>query len=223
MDPIACRPVIEHRRTATQMTLPQGLACAGGCWISFRGVPNVYRTDPRTSDLEKLCDVPGTAWGLAAHGDRIWAVSGTPPDDGRSVFAFDLQGRRAAEPHPCPQQTGSYLTHDGSSLFLSQWYEKRVFRMDDDGAFTQVATARRGICGIAAYEGKLALLNTDDEESNDYYITLIEKSAGASAATDAGVDIARVPFRGRSLVWTGGRFLTNHREQGEIVEFSVPG
>jgi hypothetical protein len=91
-------------------------------------------------------------------------------------------------------------------------------RLDSDGSFAHVATARRGICGIAWSAGDLALLNTDDEETTDYHITMID----LARPQESGVDVASVPFRARSLVRTGETFLTNHRERGEIVEFAIP-
>jgi hypothetical protein len=211
-------PVVVLRRSKVPLPAPQGLALRrDGLWISFRDVPKLYSLD-RTFALAPVADLTGTAWGLVSHGDRLWAVCGSPPDDGRAIHTFDAAGREVAQPVRCPDETGSYLAHDGKSLFLSQWYARCVFRHCPDGTFIEAGRSPRGVCGIATVGGRLALLNTADEESTDYFISMIDPEDPSKAA----FDVARVPFRARSLVWTGSEFLTSYREQGEIVALGLP-
>lgn len=210
--------IVERRRDRTPMSEPQGLALRdGGYWISFRGVPTLYALDSATWSLREITPLTGTAWGLTAVGDGVVAVCGRAPEDARSIHRFDADGRETAAPAACPAETGSYLAFDGHDLYLSQWYERRIFRVRD-GTFEQVAQSPRGVCGIAAVDGRLAVLNTADEETTDYYLTFLDPNRPGAAP----IDVARVPFAARSLIRTGNGYLTNHRERGEIVTFDVP-
>jgi hypothetical protein len=213
-----CAPIRESRRHKTILPEPQGLASFGSqLLVSFRSNAQIHTLDIATSRCRVWASTPGTAWGLAASASRGYAVCPFGPDDDRHVIEYDVDGRQTRDPIRCPDGTGSYITHDGRDLYLSQWYEQRVFRMTRAGAFEQLFTARRGICGIAAVNGSLTLLTTADEHSTDYYLErydLTNPSAG-------GFDAAAVPFRARSLLWTGAEFLTNHRESGEIVAFTL--
>jgi hypothetical protein len=211
--------IVERRRERAPMPEPQGLALRDdGYWITFRGVPMLYALDRATWSLTEIARLTGTAWGLVAIGDEVAAVCAREPDDCRSIHRFDAVGREIAAPVPCPSDTGSYLAYDGRELYVSQWYERRIFRLRDDGSFEQVARSPRGICGIAAVDGRLAVLNTADEETNEYFLTMLDPRDPAAKP----LDVARVPFAARSLTRAGDGYLTNHRERGEIVTFDVP-
>ena len=83
--------------------------------------------------------------------------------------------------------------------------------------FEPLFKAARGLCGIAADRGTLTLLTTSDEDSLDYSLERYDLSHPSGGC----IDVATVPFRARSLAWTGSEYLTNHREAGEIVAFSI--
>jgi len=215
----ALAPVVERRRIHAVRREPQGLAARGtGFFISFRHDPHLYAFEPANSALDVLCELPGTAWGLASAADRVFAVCGSPPDDDRAIYSFDFEGRTLRDPIRCPDGTGSYIAHDGTSLFLSQWYEKKIFRGTLGGSPELLLTMPRGVCGIASVDGKLAVLNTDDEESTEYFLSI----ADPSRPHEPAVDVAKVPFHARSPLFTSGSFVTNHRERGEAVEFELP-
>ena len=74
-----------------------------------------------------------------------------------------------------------------------------------------------GICGQVIVGGTFYLLGTDDEETNDFFLTRIDARNGSPKAED----IARVDFQGRALAFDGTRFWSNHREHHEIVAFTV--
>jgi hypothetical protein len=211
-------PIRESRRHRTFLPEPQGLARIGSqLLVSFRANAQLHMLDLATSRSRVWASTPGTAWGLTSSSSRVFAVCAFGPDEDRHLFEFDLEGRQLRDPIRCPDGTGSYLTHDGRDLYLSQWYEQRVFRLTRNGTFDQLFTARRGICGIAAVEGSLALLTTVDENTNDYHLERYD----LAALEAGGSDVATIPFRARSLLWTGSEFLTNHRESGEIVAFAL--
>jgi len=210
-------PIRELRRYKTSKPEPQGLALLGErLLVSFRPNRVIHALDIAASRLEDWTTTPETAIGIAASKVRVWAICGYGPDEDRHLFEFDVDGQQRRDPVRCPDGTGSYATYDGHDLYVSQWYNRRVFKAADSG-FEPLLTAQRGICGIAAVDGSLILLTTSDESTESYYLERFDL-AGAAAG---GFDLATVPFRARSLVWTGSEFLTNHREAGEIVAFSL--
>jgi hypothetical protein len=62
------------------------------------------------------------------------------------------------------------------------------------------------------------LLTTDDEASDEYWLTRVD----ARGATPKIEDIASVGFKARALTYDGDRFWTNHREHDQIVAFARP-
>jgi hypothetical protein len=60
-------------------------------------------------------------------------------------------------------------------------------------------------------------LTTEDESTNDYWVTRVTKNG--SYAID---DVAHVSFPARALAFDGKQFWTNHREADQIVSFSLP-
>jgi hypothetical protein len=211
-------PIRESGRHKTILPEPQGLAWFGEqLLVSFRANAQIHALDLATSSSRVWATTPGTAWGLAASPTRAFAVCPFGPDEDRHLFEFDSDGRQMRDPIRCPDGTGSYISHDGRDLYLCQWYAQRVFKMTPGGAFEPLLTAKRGICGIAAVDGSLTLLTTSDEHSTDYFL---ERYDAANPAA-GGYDLASVPIRARSLVWTGSEFLTSHREAGEIVAFTL--
>jgi hypothetical protein len=213
-----CAPIRVSRRHKTILPEPQGLAWFGAqLLVSFRSNAQIHTLELDTSCCRVWATTPGTAWGLAAAATRAFAVCPFGRDEDRHVFEFDVDGRQLRDPIRCPDGTGSYITHDGRDLYLCQWYARRVFRMTPAGAFEPLFTAKRGICGIAAVGGSLTLLTTDDEHSTDYFLERYDPANPRAG----GDDLASVPIRARSLVWTGSEFLTSHREAGEIVAFTL--
>ena len=218
MNARTCEPIRELRRYRTIVTEPQGLAVLGPqLFVSFRTSPYIHTLDLATSRLEEWTSTPAIAYGLAASSDRVWAVCGCGPDADRHVFEYDLDGRQRRDPIRCPDGIGSYISYDAGHLYLSQWYNQRVFELSGKGEFMPLLTPKRGICGINASSGSLTVLTTSDENSEGYFLERYDLSNPFAG----GADVATVPFRARSLAWTGSEFLTSHREAGEIVSFSL--
>jgi hypothetical protein len=155
------------------------------------------------------------AWGMTVAGDDLYAVCGEPPDDDRYIrryvkgagFADDLR-------KPCPDGTGSYLAFDGSRLVLTQWYARRVLYLDRSLDVESEVEAQRGICGATFADGVVYLVTTADESTDDYWLSRV-----IDGDRPTTIDVARIPFKARSLAWDGLYFWTNHRERDEIVAF----
>jgi hypothetical protein len=119
---------------------------------------------------------------------------------------------------PCPDATGSQLSYDGDSLFLSQFYNGRIIAIADDGTVGTVIELGRQIVGHAVVGGRFYVITADDEHDEAYYLTRVD----ARGRMPLIEDIARVPFAARSLAFDGERFWTSHREADEIVAFARP-
>ena len=176
----------------------------------------IYAIDPQKWTVREESSAPGKPWGMASLGDELRVLCGETADDNRVIRRF-IPGHGFKSPGiPCPEDTGSQLGYDGQNLSVSQWYNKRILVLDRQGAVLRRFDSPHGICGQVVVEGAYYLLTTDDEESQDYFITRIEPKSAESE------DLARVPFAGRALAFDGTRFWTNHREKNEIVAFALP-
>ena len=100
---------------------------------------------------------------------------------------------------------------------MSQWYNKRMLGIDERGTRRENDRhAARRLRPVLRRRHVLRV-NTDDEESPDYFLTRVSVNGGAARYED----LARVPFAARGLAYDGSRFWTNHREHNQIVAFTV--
>ncbi len=163
---------------------------------------------------------PGTPYSLTATGDGLTAVCGEPPDDDRYIRHYEIGAGFTDVPRKaCPDFTGSYLAFDGKHLILTQWYKRRVLFLNRDFDVAHSVEAQHEICGAAFADGAVYLVTTDDECTDDYWLSRVGEVDGRQTS----FDVARIPFKARSLAWDGSQFWTNHRERNEIVSFDFPG
>ncbi len=212
--------IVEQRRLASPAPEPQALGFAGPTlWVSSRVTSRLYAIDP--SDW-RACDAgaaPGKPYGLTALTDSLAVLCGEGPDDDRFIRRYTPRDGFAPERIACPDNTGSYLGFDGERLYVTQWYRKQIHALDRDGGVVRTIDVPHGICGCTIVEGRIYLLTTDDEETDEYFLTRVD----ARGAEPMIADLARVPFPGRSLAHDGEYFWTNHRVANEIVAFAVDG
>jgi len=100
-------------------------------------------------------------------------------------------------------------------VLLGQWYNKHLLLLNDDGTVAHTWNTPHEICGVAVIDDMAFLLGTDDEDSEEYYLSRLDLRSGLAD------DIASVPFRARGLAWDGSRFWTNHREADRTVTFAL--
>lgn len=117
----------------------------------------------------------------------------------------------------CPNDTGSQLGYDGANLHVSQWYNKRVLKIDTKGNIIEGFNLPHEPCGQVFVDGVIFAQTTDDESTNDYYLTRIDPRGNEPVIED----LARIPFPGRALTFDGARFWTNHRAANQIVCFTA--
>ena len=108
-------------------------------------------------------------------------------------------GFKGSDAIGCPDDTGSQLSYDGVRLYVSQWYNKRILGIDERGAVVRTIDSLAGSAAQCYSEGVFYILNTDDEDSNDFFLTRI----GVNGSGPHFEDLARVPFAARALASDG--------------------
>ena len=206
----------EVRRAEAPAKRPQALAWDGSTlWVGSLDTGHLYAIDPRTWTWRDAGRGPGLPWGAVAVDGELRVVSGEGEDDVRFVRRFvELRGF-SDDAIPAPEGTGSQLSYDGSQLYLSQWYNKRILALADDGSVGRIISLPHEICGQTYVDGAWYCITTDDEKK-DYLLTRVDAASGESR------DIAMVPFPARALAYDGERFWTNHREAHQVVAFTAP-
>ncbi len=148
--------------------------------------------------------------------NRVYVTCADENND-RAVQFVDPSDGLWVEYFRCPEDTGSHLSFAGSNLLLSQWYSKQMFGIDFSGKLTALFNAPRGICGHVHRSGETFMITTDDEETDEYFLTVASETSGAYECKD----VARVSFAARGLAFDGESFWTSHRDKGELVRFSM--
>jgi len=212
--------VEEILRLPSPAPKPQSLAFDGTLlWMGSRQTRRVYAIDPKTWTVKYETAAPGTPWGMTVVGDELRVVCGETDDDNRIIRRLiPWHGFKSQDALPCPDDTGSQLSYDGDRLYLSQWYRKRILSLDETGRTGTTIDVPHEICGQVVAGGKFYCVTTDDEETNDYFLTRVD----ARSSPPACDDLARIPFPARALAFDGDRFWTNHREADQIVAFARP-
>lgn len=212
--------VAEVLRLASPAPKPQSLAYDGTVlWMGSRETCRVYALDTKTWTVREEAEAPGTPWGMTVVGDELRVLCGETGDDNRIIRRFvPGHGFKTGDAVPCPGDTGSQLSYDGDRLYVSQWYNKKIVSIDEHGAVGSTIDVPHGICGQVVVGGCFYLVTTDDEESDEYFLTRVDARERHVAVTD----LARVGFAARALAYDGERFWTNHREANQIVAFRAP-
>jgi hypothetical protein len=195
---------------------PQSIAFDGEkLWMGSIETSRLYAIDPRQWTLIEEDKAPGKPWGMTVVGDELRVICGEGEDDDRIVRRFlPGHGFKNQGSFRCPDGTGSQLSYDGTWLYVSQWYNRRLLALDDLGNVTRRIDVPHQICGQCYVDGSFYLVTTDDEETGEYFLTKV----AANGATTSE-DLARIPFAARALAYDGSQFWTNHREANQIVAF----
>jgi hypothetical protein len=211
--------VTESLRLPSPAPRPQSIAFDGEkLWMGSIETSRMYAIDPHQWTVTEEDKAPGKPWGMTVVGDELRVICGEGDDDARVIRRFvPGHGFKAQDVLACPDDTGSQLSYDGMRLYVSQWYNKRILGIDEHGGVVQTIAAPRGVCGQCYVDGAFYVVNTDDEDTSEYYLTRIRPNGSAPSFED----LARIPFAARALAHDGTRFWTNHRENNQIVAFTV--
>lgn len=209
----------ELRRLASPAPRPQSLFFAGDTlWLGSRGTQRLYELDAASLQVRSEWPAIGTPWGIASLGKELRTVCSDGDDmEGARVILRFVPGE-GFDPNfrlPCPEDTGSQLSFDGTTLFLSQWYKQRLVALDAQGQILREHRVPHQITGHVFAMGAFYLATTDDENTNDYWLTRLDPKTGETK------DLARIPFGARAMAHDGTHFWTNDREAHEIVCFEV--
>lgn len=212
------KTITEVSRMLSPAPRPQSLAFDGETlWMGSIETCRIYAIDPLHWTVREETVAPGKPYGITVMGDELRVLLSEGPEDHRVIRKY-IPGHGFKEGAvPCPDDTGSQLGYDGDRLYVSQWYNKRIVSIDADGHVGTVVEAPHGICGQVIVGGVFYVLGTDNEETDEYFLTRIDARNGRPKAED----IAHVNFQGRALAYDGTRFWSNHREQNEIVAFTI--
>jgi hypothetical protein len=210
------KDVNEALRLPSPAPRPQALAFDGEkLWMGSVETDRIYAINPRQWTLIEEDKVPGKPWGMTVVGDELRVVCGVGEDDDRVIKRFvPGHGFKSKDSIECPEATGSQLSYDGTWLYLSQWYNRRILGLDESGNIVRQIDVPHQICGQCFVDGHFYLVTTEDETTNEYFLTRV--SANGETRSE---DLARIPFAARSLAFDGFRFWTNHREANQIVAF----
>jgi hypothetical protein len=210
--------VTESLRLPSPAPRPQSLAFDGDkLWMGSIETCRLYALDPRQWTVIEEDKVPGKPWGITVVGDELRVICGEGEDDDRIIRRFvPGHGFKTHDALACPDDTGSQLSYDGTWLYVSQWYNKRILGLDDRGNVVRQIDLPRGVCGQCYVDGHFLLVTTDDEETDDYFLSRVD-----GGAKNGFEDLARIPFAARALAYDGSRFWTNHREANQIVAFEA--
>ena len=214
------KDIQELRRLASPAPKPQSLAWDGAAlWMGSRDTRRIYAINPATWTVGWETAALGTPWGMASVGTELRVICGETSDDNRIIRrCVPGQGFDPNYRIPCPDDSGAQLGWDGRRLTVSQWYPKKLLTLDSDGKVERVIQVPHGICGQVFVDGCFYLATTDDEKTDDYWLTRVDPRLAGSKIED----IARIPFAARALAFDGKNFWTNHREQNQIVSFARP-
>ena len=205
------------RRPAPAVT-PQALACDGQhLWISSRDLGTFYKVDAQSLQVVAEIDPPGLVWAAALTDDGWRLTLGKGLNDDRYVYRYTPDGG-FVKLFACPEFAGSYLSFDGDSLYLSQWYKGQIHRLDDSGTISRTIDIGAEISGHTYAKGMLYVLRGTEQNGESWTIARVDLRDETPGVTD----LAIVPFACRSLAFDGEKFWSNHRAAGEVVSFNLP-
>lgn len=208
----------ELQRLASPAPKPQSLAWDGTTlWMGSRQTKHIHAINPSTWKVSWQVEAPGTPFGMTVVGKELRVLCGETAEDNRIIRrCIPGQGFDAQFAIPCPDDTGSHLSFDGQRLYVSQWYPKKLIEIGNDGKTGRVINVPHEVVGQVYVDGRFYLVTTDDEDTNDYWLTRVDPRP----ATPKIDDLARIPFAARGITFDGKNFWTNHREQNQMVSFA---
>lgn len=209
----------EHARFASPAVTPQALAWhSEQLWMGSRDLRRIYAIDVATWSVRKEVEPPGIPWAATSTGNAICFTIGEGADDDRYLRRYVPASGFGAERIACPDFTGSYLSYDGSHLYLSQWYKHRILKLDPAGQILRAIDLGAEISGQTFVDDTIYVLRGTEQNGESWRIAQLDPRADKPQIKDLAV----VPFACRSLAFDGRSFWTNHRAGNEIISFSLP-
>ncbi len=201
---------------------PQALARAGSeWWVSSRDLGTLYRMQPDSWKVMEELDPPGVVWAAVATPDGLRLTIGKGLNDDRYVYSY-RPGEGFRKLFACPDFTGSYLSYDGSHLYLSQWYKGLLLQLDENGEPQHELAVGAEVCGHTFVDGKLYVIRGEEHKGGETEEWRLARLDPAEETPEVE-DLAIVPFAARSLAHDGEQFWSNHRAASyETISFTLP-
>jgi hypothetical protein len=211
------------RRRASPVVTPQALAWDGNSlWLSSRDLGTLYQVDPEQWKIVEELDPPGIVWAAVSTNDGWRFTLGKGLNDDRYVYRYTAtDGFKKL--FACPDFTGSYLSFDGESCYLSQWYKGQLHQFDDSGKILRTLELGEEICGHTFVDGTLYVLRGREHKdvpnkTEEWRMARLDMHAEAPRLEE----LAPIPFAARSLTFDGEKFWSNHRAANETISFTLP-
>jgi hypothetical protein len=210
----------EINRLRSPAVTPQALAWhQGEVWFGSRDLRRIYRMACEKWEVAEEFEAPGIPWAAVSVGDALWFTLGEGADDDRYLRRY-VPGQGFVEPRTaCPDFTGSYLSYDGEDLYLSQWYNFRILKLDPQGRISGEIQIGAEISGHTFVNGSIYVLRGTEQNGGDWRLARLDLRQSEPKIEE----LARLPFQCRSLAFDGERLWTNDREADRTVSFALPG
>ena len=212
--------VVEQGRFPSPAPSPQALAWDGSkLWMGSRDLRRIYVIDPKEWKVLEEKEPPGIPWAGVATNGTLWFTIGEGPNDDRYICRFAPGiGFSEEDKITCPEFAGSYLSYDGQSLHLSQWYKHRILKLDVNGNIVRVIHIGAEVSGHAFVDGMIYVLRGTEQNGESWTIARLDPREEKPKVRD----IAIIPFACRSLTFDGKHFWSNYRAKDTIVSFTLP-
>jgi hypothetical protein len=214
--------ILEQQRLPSPAVAPQALAWDGKrgvLWMGSRDLRRVYAIDPAEWKVVEDIEAPGIPWAAVSTNGSIRFTIGEGMNDDRYIRSLaPNSGFSDKERIACPEFTGSYLSYDGESLYLSQWYKHRILKLNANGDILRAVDVGAEISGHTFVDGTIYVLRGTEQNGESWTIARLNLSEEMPEIKD----LATIPFACRSLTFDGESFWSNHRAANEIVAFSLP-
>jgi hypothetical protein len=211
--------ITEDQRLPSPALTPQALAWRGReLWMGSRDLRRIYCLEKKSWKVIEEVEAPGIPWAAVAAGESLWFTLGEGPEDDRYLRRYFPGEGFSERIFPCPEFTGSYLGFDGEHVYLSQWYNFRILKLDGGGNILREIAIGAEISGHAFVNGLIYVLRGTEQNGGDWRLARLDPRE----ETPKVEELARVPFQCRSLAYDGTRLWTNHREADQIVSFALP-
>jgi hypothetical protein len=212
--------IVEQRRFKSPAVTPQALAWHNGAlWMGSRDVRHMYGIEPNQWKVFEEREAPGIPWAAVSVNGSLRVTIGEGANDDRYMWSykpgtgFSDQGRFAY-----PDFTGSYLSYDGSNIFLSQWYKGLLLKLTSTGEVIGQIKVEGEVSGHVFANGMLYVLHGTEQNGESWTISKLDPKQENPMVED----IATVPFACRSLTFDDVNFWSNFRAAGETIAFTLP-
>jgi hypothetical protein len=211
--------ISESLRLPSPAPKPLGLAFDGPTlWMGSRETNRLYAINASAWTARDEGEAPGGPFGMTLVGDELRVIVGLgEKQNDRYICRFVPGHGFKSDRIACPDLTGAHLAFDGDVLFLSQASYRKILALDAQGGIAREIPLERVPVGMTIVEGMFYLVTTDEEFENVQFTKV-----DAHGETPRVTTLASIPFDARGLAFDGSRFWTSHRDESQIVAFTVP-